>query len=198
MVTKRELLAEGSCGILPEAAQSPEHFCRIYSSSERLIIIERAHMNSGVIESDLLCSPPRFDHLHVSTSHDRGGLPGRDYVVYCSHLHSAGHGSSYSVGGSMTPTGSPPLGIGPLQHQPYILRGLRDQPTLTKAYGQAGSQVGTSGCFLFLLAYKCWLHRTSWVDGYWHVVCTLFSMALSGLRCRKALVRTGRANSVVF
>lgn len=69
------------------------------------------------------------------------------FLSRCSHLHLAGHASSYSVGGSMTPTGSPPLGIGPLQHQPYILRGLRDQPTLTKAYGQAGSQVRTCSFF---------------------------------------------------
>ena len=62
----------------------------------------------------------------------------------CSYLHLAGHTSSYSVGGPLTPTGSPPLGIGPLQHQPYILRGLRDQPTLTKAAGHAGSQVGVA------------------------------------------------------
>ena len=61
-----------------------------------------------------------------------------------SYLHLAGHTSSYSVGGPLTPTGSPPLGIGPLQHQPYILRGLRDQPTLTKAAGHAGSQVGVA------------------------------------------------------
>jgi len=60
----------------------------------------------------------------------------------CSYLYLAGHTSSYSVGGQLTPTGSPPLGIGPLRHQPYILRGLRDQPTLTKAAGHAGSQVG--------------------------------------------------------
>ena len=44
------------------------------------------------------------------------------------------------VDGSLPSTNSP-LGIGPLQHEPYLLRGLRDQPTLTKAPGQSGSQV---------------------------------------------------------
>lgn len=49
----------------------------------------------------------------------------------------------YSLGDStLTPT-EPALGEGSQQEQPYIVRGLRDPPTLTKAAGQSGSKVAT-------------------------------------------------------
>ena len=52
-----------------------------------------------------------------------------------------GHDSVYSLGDStLTPT-EPALGEDSQQEQPYIVRGLRDQPTLTKAAGQSGSKV---------------------------------------------------------
>ena len=41
---------------------------------------------------------------------------------------------------SLTPT-EPALGEGSRQEQPYVVRGLRDPPTLTKAAGQSGSKV---------------------------------------------------------
>lgn len=52
-----------------------------------------------------------------------------------------GRGSGFSLGDGSIPSADSPLGKGPLQHEPYLLRGLRDQPTLTKAPGQSGSQV---------------------------------------------------------
>lgn len=43
--------------------------------------------------------------------------------------------------GTLTPT-EPNLGeLGSPREQPYILRGLRDPPTLTRAAGQSGSKV---------------------------------------------------------
>jgi len=109
------------------------------------------HSNHVVSMRYLLAVSADIHYVILVTGIDTGASI-MSLLSRCSHLHLAGHASSYSVGGSMTPTGSPPLGIGPLQHQPYILRGLRDQPTLTKAYGQAGSQVRT--CSFFFFTYK--------------------------------------------
>ena len=55
--------------------------------------------------------------------------------------HCVGRGSGFSLGDGSMPSTNSPLGIGPLQHEPYLLRGLRDQPVLTKAPGQSGSKV---------------------------------------------------------
>ena len=52
-----------------------------------------------------------------------------------------GRGSGFSLRDGSLPSVNSPPGIGPLQHEPYLLRGLRDQPTLTRAPGQSGSQV---------------------------------------------------------
>ena len=52
----------------------------------------------------------------------------------------AGHDSVYSLrDDTLTPT--EPALEGSRQEQPYVVRGLRDPPTLTKAAGQSGSKV---------------------------------------------------------
>lgn len=52
-----------------------------------------------------------------------------------------GHDSAYSlVDNTLTPTESP-LGEGNHPEEPYLLRGLKDPPTLTTALGQSGSKV---------------------------------------------------------
>ena len=61
-----------------------------------------------------------------------------------------GHGSGFSLGGGSLSSVNSPLGIGPLQHEPYLLRGLRDQPTLTRAPGQSGSQVHVHACTILV------------------------------------------------
>lgn len=63
------------------------------------------------------------------------------YITFVLFYMCIGRGSGFSVVDGSLPSTNSPLGIGPLQHEPYLLRGLRDQPTLTRAPGQSGSQV---------------------------------------------------------
>lgn len=73
-------------------------------------------------------------------------MEGRREFITWFQCDLAGHNSAYSMDDStLTPT-EPNLGeLGSPQEQPYILRGVRDPPTLTRAAGQSGSKVRMHG-----------------------------------------------------
>lgn len=121
----------------------------------------------NIMNDEVHASEGRHSRLNQSRLKRHHGLPpvtpnacAHDGVMSCAFNHlwtevtgilqpliaairencSKGHDSAFSMEDStLTPT-EPALGEGSPQEQPYLLRGVRDPPTLTRASGQSGSK----------------------------------------------------------